>query len=153
MAIQNLNQGAPSLSSSVPFYDAANGRDARCSITELQALILNGLSSSGMQTQYAAPNASGFAISVSPTVLGASVWLLLTPLASYAVLTVTLPAGVDGQEVLIFSTQPVTGSLLVLGTTVGASPQPINGAPATLAANGFFRMRFDGVSGSWYRVG
>ena len=40
MAIERLNQGTPTVASSVPFYDAANGRDARCSITELAALVL-----------------------------------------------------------------------------------------------------------------
>jgi hypothetical protein len=33
MAIEKLNQGTPSASSLVPFYDPSSGRDAACSIT------------------------------------------------------------------------------------------------------------------------
>lgn len=153
MAIEKLNQGTPSLSSSIPFYDDANGRDARCSITELAALILAGLSATGFVVQYSAPNVSGFAVTVSPPTTGSPVWLLLTPTASFANLTINLPAGTAGQEVLVNTTQAVTGALTVTGATVGASAQPVNGAPATLAANGFFRLKFDAVNGSWYRVG
>ena len=29
----------------------------------------------------------------------------------------------------------------------------VNGAPAALTANGFFRLRFDGIFQSWYRIG
>jgi hypothetical protein len=29
----------------------------------------------------------------------------------------------------------------------------VNGAPTTLAANAFFRLRFDGVFNAWYRIG
>ena len=60
MAIEKLNQGTPTVGSSIPFYDSNNGRDARCSVTELAALILAGLSSMGFATQYAAPNISGY---------------------------------------------------------------------------------------------
>jgi hypothetical protein len=107
----------------------------------------------GFVTQYASPNASGYVVTVSPPTAGTPVWLLLTPLAGYANLTINLPAGVDGQEVLVSSTQAVTGALTVTGATVGAGAQPVNGAPATLAANGFFRLKFNAVQGSWYRVG
>jgi hypothetical protein len=79
-------------------------------------------------------------------------WLALTPTGTIASLTVVLPIGSDGQEVLVSTTQALT-SLTVTGATVGASPQPVNGAPTTMAANAFFRLRFDGVSSSWYRVG
>lgn len=152
MTIQNLNQGTPTVAASVPFWDPVNGCDARCSITQLAALILCTLSSSGFATQYASPNASGYAVTVSPPTAGMPVWLLLTPLASYANLTINLPVGVDGQEVLVNSTQAVTGALTVTGALVGASNQPVNGAPTTLTANGFFRLKFNAVNGSWYRV-
>lgn len=153
MAIQNLNQGTPSLSSSVPFYDDANGRDARCSVTELAALILSGLSSVGFATQYSSPNVSGYAVTVSPPTSGTPVWLLLTPVSDASALTINLPIGVHGQEVLVSSTHAVTATLTVTGALVGGSNQAVNGAPGTLAANGFFRLKFNGVGGSWHRVG
>jgi hypothetical protein len=150
-AIDKLNQGTPSAASLIPFYDSANGRDASCSVTALAALILSGLSSVGFATQYASPNATGFAITVQPPIAGAPMWLLITPTAGFAAQTINLPIGVDGQEVLVNCTQSVT-TLTVAGALVGAANQPVNGAPTTLAANGFFRMKFSGVSGSWYRV-
>lgn len=153
MAIEKLNQGTPTVASLVPFYDAVNGRDAAMSVTQLQTLILAGLSSVGFVTQYASPNISGYAVTVTPPAAGTPVWLLLTPTAGYANLTINLPIGVDGQEVLVSTTQAVTGALTVTGATVGAGAQPVNGAPATLAANGFFRLKFNGVNSAWYRVG
>lgn len=152
-AILNLNQGTPTVGSSIPFSDPAQGMDQRCSITQLAALVLGTLSSVGFSTQFASPNISGFAVTVTPASPGVPMWLLLTPVAGYANLTINLPIGVDGQEVLVSSTQAVTGALTVTGALVGAANQPVNGAPATLTANGFFRMKFSGVSASWYRVG
>jgi hypothetical protein len=54
---------------------------------------------------------------------------------------------VDGQQLLVSCTQAVTT------LTVAGNGSTVNGAPATLAANAFFRLRFDGVFKAWYRVG
>jgi hypothetical protein len=153
MSIERLNQGTVGLGSSIPFYDDINGRDARCSVADLAAMILAGLSSQGFAKQYAAPNTNGYAVTVTPPIAGTSVWLVVTPTGIFTNLTINLPAGSDGQEVLVSCTQAVTGALTVTGATVGAGAQPVNGAPATLGANSFFRLKFDSVSGSWYRVG
>jgi len=101
-------------------------------------------------TQYAAPAATGFTVLVAPPDSGDSMFLLLTPNAGYAAGTITLPAAatcVDGQELLVTTTQ------LVTALTVGGNGSTVNGAPTTLAANAFFRLRFDGVFKAWYRVG
>ena len=37
--------------------------------------------------------------------------------------------------------------------TVSGNGSTVNGAPTTLAANGFFRLRYDGVFKAFYRVG
>jgi len=61
---------------------------------------------------------------------------------------VVMPASpVDGQQVVVTSTQAVT-TLTVSGN--GAS---VNGAPSTLAANGYFRLRYDQINNSFYRIG
>ena len=147
-SIINLQTGDLSAASSIPFYDPENGADRRASVSALAALLQTLLSSAGSITQYAAPNATGFSVTIAPPTVGASVWLLLTPVAGYAAGTIVLPGAdlrADGQEVTVSCTQAVT-TLTVSGGT-------INGAPATLAANGFFKLRFDGVLGAWYRVG
>lgn len=153
MAIERLNTGAPAAASQIPFYDPVQGQDRRASLTEIAAaLALIGASATAapMTTQYAAPNATDFTVTVAPLVDGGSVFLLLTPDATYADGEIVLPAVAaceDRQEVLVHCSQIVT-ALVVDGN--GAT---VNGAPAALTAGGFFRLRFDAVFGAWYRVG
>lgn len=127
------------------------GGDAAASLATLLAWLQVQLTSAGgFITQYAAPNATGFSVAIAPLSNGGSVYLLLTPAAGYAAGTITLPALAscqDGQEVLVACTQAVTT------LTVAGNGATVNGAPATLAANAFFSLRFDGVLDSWHRVG
>lgn len=148
-AINNLNTATPTTASQIPFYDPTSGQDRRMSVSDLLTLLTS--AASGLVTQYASPNVSAYNVLVSPPVQGQSMWLLVTPLAGYAAMTITLPAGSNGQEILVSCTQAIT-TLTVTGATVGAGPQPVNGAPTTLAANASFRLRFDGVAQSWYRA-
>lgn len=136
----------------LPVFSSANG-DARALaisllVTYLQAQLT---SAGGFMTQYYAPNASGFSVTINPAEDGQNVYLLMTPLAGYAAGTITLPElaeCVDGQEILVTSTQSVTAL-----TVAGNGATAVNGAPTALTANGFFRLRFDQPSQSWYRIG
>lgn len=100
-------------------------------------------------TQYASPSATAFNIPVTP---GAdNIWLILTPTAGFATGTITLPpvAGVvDKQEVLVNCTQQVTAL-----TVNGNGAIAVTGEPTSLGADGFFKLRYDFFSSSWYRVG
>lgn len=151
MAIERLNQGTLTSASSLPFYDPTNGQDRRSSVSQLTEVIQASLTtSSGFITQYSAPSATGFSVTLAPVTDGASVYLLLTPAAGYAAGTIVMPAvaaSVHGQEVLVSSTQAVTT------LTVSGNGATLNGAPTALTANAFFRLRFDGVFSAWYRVG
>jgi hypothetical protein len=135
----------------LPLLSQSFGADASVTLTTFVSWLQAQLLSAGvMATQYASPNATGFSVSVTPPTSGQSVFLLITPVAGYAAGTVVLPAvatAADGQEVLLHTTQSV-GTLTTSGN--GAS---VNGAPSALSQFGFFRLRFDGVNGSWYRVG
>lgn len=148
-SLDRLNEGTLSTASQLAFYDPANGADRRASVADLIALVQSSLTESGdLVTQYSSPNATGFSVTVAPPTAGANVHLLITPLAGYAAGTVVLPASpVDGQQVVVTSTQAIT-TLTVSGN--GAS---VNGAPATLAANGYFRLRYDQINNSFYRIG
>lgn len=148
-AINNLNAATPTTAAQIPFYDPSSGQDRRMSVLDLLALLTSAVL--GFVTQYAAPNVSGYTVLVAPPVQGQSMWLLITPLAGYAAMTINLPVGSNGQEVLVSCTQAIT-ALTVTGATVGAGAQPVNGAPTTLTANTAFRLRFDGVANSWYRA-
>lgn len=148
MSIRQLAQGAPSEGAQIPFYDVPNGVDRRMTVAQLRALILGDEASDleGWVTQYAAPVASGFTVTVQPTQEGQSVWLLITPTGAFAAGSVALPPVDecrDRQEIEIRSTQTVTTLTL---TSSGAT---VN-APATLAANTPLKLRFDLISKTWY---
>jgi hypothetical protein len=103
-------------------------------------------------TQYAAPSATGFSVALTD---GAdndtNIHLILTPVAGYAAGTLTLPVAsgcVDKQEVLVNCTQSVT-TLTVAANGATA----VTGAPTTLAANAYFRLKYDQPTQTWYRVG
>lgn len=148
-SIDRLSQSAPSAAVQIPFYDPSAGADRRASLAAIAEVLQSLLSAAGtLKTQYASPNATGFSVTVSPPVAGVSVHLLLTPLAGYAAGTVVLPAAPgDGQEVVVTSTQAVTT------LTVSGNGATVNGAPSTLAASGFFRLRYDQINNTFYRIG
>lgn len=133
----------------IPIGSTTNGDDRRTSIATLTAHIAGTLTASDDKvTQYAAPSSSGFSVAITNS--SASIWLILTPTGGFAAGTLVLPAvgnAVDRQEVMVNSTQAVTT------LTINGNGATVTGAPTTLAANGFFRLRFDDVANVWYRVG
>lgn len=139
----------------LPVFSTTDGDARAASVTTLQSYMqahLNFSDAADYVSQYAAPSATGFNIAVTDGLLNnTNVHLILTPLAGYANGTITLPAKaslVDKQEVLVNCTQVVTA--LAIGLN-GASGAP--GAPTALAANSFFRLKYDAVTSNWYRIG
>ena len=132
-----------------PIFSQANGDARKASLTLLAEFIQTLITSTDdKRTQYYAPQATGFSVQIDGT--GQSIWLIMTPIAGLAAGTIILPlvAGVlDKQEILVNTTQ------LVTTLTINANGATVVGAPTTLAANAFFRLRFDGVLKTWYRVG
>lgn len=129
-------------------YSTSNSDSRKASITQLKDLLQESLSlGDDKTTQYAAPSSSGFTVNVQDE---GSTWLLLTPTGAFAAGTIVLPAVAsvqDRQELLVNCTQAVTT------LTVSGNGATVTGAPTTLAANAFFRLRFDQASSVWYRVG
>lgn len=126
-----------------PVYSNANGDARRAALSVLLAYMQANLSVGRLTTQYAAPSATGFSVTV-----GANTHLILTPVAGYAAGTIVLPAAPsDRDEVLVNCTQAVTT------LTVSGNGKTVTGAPTTLAANAFFRLKYDAVLGAWYRIG
>jgi hypothetical protein len=136
-------------SDQVPIYSSTNGDARKASMNVLKQFILaEATANDDKISQYAAPAATGFSVSILDT--SSSIWLILTPLAGYAAGTIVLPAVancVDRQELLVNCTQSVAT------LTINANGATVVGAPTTLAANAFFRLRFDDVLNTWYRVG
>jgi hypothetical protein len=136
-------------------FSTGNGDARAAAISVLQAYMQENLNFSNggdYTSQYAAPSATGFDVQISDGGDdNTNVHLILTPMGSYASGTITLPpvAGlVDKQEVLVNCTQAVTTLTIGLNGAAGAP-----GAPATLAADDFFRLKYDAVTSNWYRVG
>lgn len=126
-------------------WDSINGVNGNASAQQV-ADFVNRLigGASGVSTQYASPNATGFSVSVENSFNN---WLLLTPLAGYAAGTLVLPdSPVNLQQVTVSCTQSVTT------LTVSGNGKTVNGAPTTLAANATFSLRYDGLNQSWYRI-
>jgi hypothetical protein len=77
-------------------------------------------------------------------------WILIQPAGTLAAGTVTLPLNTqtpDGSEVLVTTTQIITTFTLAAN---GAAQ--LYGAPTTLAAGAYFRMRYVQATNSWYRI-
>ena len=147
--INELNsQDTLSISDLIAIYSCNNGDARKTSLNNLAVFLSSIITVTDSKiTQYAAPNATGFVVSTYAT--SSSIWLLLTPLAGYAAGTIVLPPlanCVDRQEVLVNTTQAVT-ALTIVGN--GAS---VSGAPTTLATGSSFRLRFDIVTSTWYKV-
>jgi len=122
-----------------------NGDTRKASINLLLTFMQDNLTLPGaLTTQYAAPSATGFSV----TVATGDTWLLLTPTATFAAGTIVLPsAPTDKDEVSVNCTQIITA------LTVSGAGRTVTGAPTTLAAaNAFFTMRFDAATNAWYRV-
>jgi len=138
-----------SISDLVAIYSSSNGDARKASLDTLATFIKSLITVSDDKiTQYSAPSATGFSVQINND--SDSIWLVLTPTAGFAAGTLVLPAVancVDKQEILVNSTQAITT------LTVNGNGATVTGAPTTLAANGFFRLRFDGVTKTWYRVG
>jgi hypothetical protein len=137
----------------IVFFSTNNGSTRRISVTDL-AKYVNSTASAGVreQAQSYAPAIAGTSVTVLPTTNGNNKWLKILP-ASGAVtsLTVNLPLSTtlsDGQEVL------VTSNLAIATLTVGSNgADAVLGAPTSLPNNGYFKLRYDMVTRSWYRIG
>lgn len=132
----------------LPIYSPNNGDARRTPLSALLAYFQTTFAAPTLATNLYTPG-TGFNIT-APTPVSQQQWMLLQPAGTLADGTITLPlnTGVpDGMELLVTSTQVVTTFTLALNGAAAAF-----GAPTTLAANGFFRMRFYQATNSWYRI-
>lgn len=137
----------------LPIYSSGQGDARKAAMSVILAYMQDNLtfSESGLSytTQYAAPSATGFSVQITDD--SDNTHLILTPVAGYAAGTIVLPAVgnvIDKQEVLVNCTQAVT-TLTIDGNGAVA----VTGEPSGLAANDFFRLKYDLTVQTWYRVG
>lgn len=132
----------------IPVYSPNNGDARRLPVSGLLTYFQQTFASPTMAVNLYVPG-TGFNITV-PTPVAEQQWMLLQPAGTLASGTITLPlnTGVpDGTEVLITTTQQITA--FTLGQNGAAA---VYGAPGTLAAEDFFRVRFVQATNSWYRI-
>lgn len=120
------------------------------SVTLLQAYLQANLDFPvGVFTnQYSSP-ATGFNVNV----LGGNYWLIITPVATLATGTVTLPdvTSLSGNEEVLVNCTQIISTLTVAKNALNTGTAVV-GAPTSLADNEFFRMKYDNLSKNWYRV-
>ena len=132
----------------VPVYSPNNGDARRLPVSSLLQYFQQTFASPTLATNVYTPG-TGFNVAV-PTPVAAQQWMLIQPVGTLALGTITLPLNTqtpDGTEVLVTTTQQITGFTLALNGATAAY-----GAPSTLAAEDFFRMRFVQATNSWYRI-
>ena len=132
----------------VPVYSPNNGDARRLPVSALLQYFQQTFASPTLATNIYTPG-TGFNVAV-PTPVAAQQWMLIQPAGTLALGTITLPLNTqtpDGTEVLVTTTQQITGFTLALNGATAAY-----GAPSTLAAEDFFRMRFVQATNSWYRI-
>ncbi len=138
----------------LPIGSQNNGGDRKIPISLLLSYMQENLtftepSFQAYITQYSVPSATGFNVQITDG--SDNIHLILTPTAGYAAGTITLPAlanVVDKQEELVNCTQAVTTL-----TIDGNGATSVTGEPTTLAADDFFRLKYDLTTSTWYRVG
>lgn len=138
-----------SLGDQLAVYTPNNGDARRMSLNTLLAFFQQQFAAPTLATSIYTPT-TGFSIAV-PSPVSQQQWMLLQPAGTLASGTITLPLNTitpDGTEVLITSTQIITSLTVGLNGASNAF-----GAPTTLAANGFARLRFVQSQNSWYRIG
>lgn len=132
----------------VPVYSPNNGDARRLPVSSLLQYFQQTFASPTLATNVYTPG-TGFNVAV-PTLVAAQQWMLIQPAGTLALGTITLPLNTqtpDGTEVLVTTTQQITGFTLALNGATAAY-----GAPSTLAAEDFFRMRFVQATNTWYRI-
>jgi hypothetical protein len=132
-------------------FSKANGATRKATVAQLTDAMLVAIEGTPDETIYSlTTDGSSFTVAVLPETPGGSAWAQISLSIPAPAGTIILPGEDDrahGQEVLVTCTQAVAA------LTVNGSGATVAGAPASLAANGFFRLRFDSISTTWYRIG
>lgn len=154
MAIERLAL-IDTVSASTNFAVNQNNQDYRVLLSVLQAYLQANLTFPtftgfvNYATQYAAPSSSGFSVQITDS--SANTHLILTPTTGFAAGTIVLPnvtSAIDKQEVLVNCTQQVTAL-----TINGNGAVAVTGEPTSLGADDFFRLKYDLLTQTWFRVG
>lgn len=134
-----------------PMYSAENDEARKVTPAVIAAKVQSLIEGEPDETVYALTVVgTTFSTTIEPATVGGNVYAQITLSGAFTAGTITLP-GADvrgnGQEVLVTCTQAVAA------LTINGSGAAVNGAPTTIAANGFFKLRYDNIANAWFRVG
>jgi len=136
------------ITASTYFAVNVNAQDYRASAGSVSDFVKAAIGAGdGKVIQYSGPTSTGFTVPITDS--STSIWLVLTPSGTLAAGTITLPAVancVESQEVLVSSSQTVTA------LTINANGAIVVGAPTTITSTSPFKLRFEPVLKTWYRV-
>lgn len=145
VAIDDLTSAtALAAADQVPFAPSGDRTTKKFSLTLLLAWLQANLvfTSAKPVQQFAAPTTGQ-----TVTVATGDSWLILSPAGTLAALTINLPTNrTDGQTVLINTFQTLTA------LTISGAGTAVSGAPTTLAATAFLRMRYSATLNTWIRT-
>lgn len=128
-------------------YAPSQGDARRLPISELLAYFQSQFATGEYFVQFETP-VTGFSINVSST--NGDIWLIMQPVGALAAGTIVLPANtslIDGQEVLVTTTQQITSLTVSDGGAIA-----VYGAPGSMAAETSFRLRYYAAADSWYKI-
>ena len=132
-------------------YDNLNGFTSVASIATLTAYLNDQISvQDGKVTQYSAPTVTGTLVTLPSN--SQSRWLVITPTAAFAAMTIQLPDAafaVHNQEITATCTQNVTTLTIV---AAGATTFGLPTALTTVNGAVSFTVRFEAILKRWYRV-
>lgn len=141
----------PQLNDKVLIWDESNANWRVCTFNDIFDLFSEEFIHAILEpdSQYSAPAVTDFEIDIAAN--SNDTHLILTPAASLAAGTITLPtpANLRDKQLLICNcTQQVTAL-----TIVGNGAAAVNGAPTSLGADDFFTLKYDLTLNTWNRIG
>lgn len=132
----------------LPIYSSQNGDARKLSLSSLISFFQTTFTNTTFIENRNTPG-DGFSIELVQD--GQYAWLKLFPTTALATGTIILPApnvAADGQEIL------VTTTLQIASFTVnGNGASAVYGAPTVLAAEDNFKLKYDLLTTSWFKVG
>ena len=131
----------------LPVASAADGETMGASVSQLQTYMQDNLDFTGgvMSLRNFTPLA-GDTCAISSTAQQ-SIWVALAPSGTLATLTIAFTGTPQNlQEIMVSTSTAITALTFT-------TPQAQQGAASSMSANGFFKMKYDGVNSIWRRVG
>lgn len=131
----------------LPIWSQNDGESRASSVALLTAYLQDNLDFAGgvMSLRNFTP-ASGDNCAIS-TATQQDIWVALSPAGTLATLTIEFTGTPQNlQEIMVSTSAAITALTFT-------TPQAQQGTPGAMGANGFFKMKYDGVNSIWRRVG